>query len=502
MTKTDPNHSQRPLEEIIAYLDGELSEVESNRVEQRLSSDETYRRQMQSLDRVWSALDELPGVAAGERFSKTTMEMVVDSVEQEMQQRTEALPRLRRKRYAAVGMFVVAAVLIGALGYRMVYGNPNKMLLADLPVIERVDIFSQFQSLDFLRQLQKELGDADWAASEQTEKLESNEPRQQSQWREPMTSPGDRRRWIDGLTLDDQLTLRTRYNRFRAFSPEHQQRLRKLHGQLLSSPDAARLQETMSRYQQWLDGQPSSRQFELRAMPEDQRVRAIVRQVRENRSRDRLELTDAQIDKMVQQVQRRMPEMRTRIHAEMSPEDRRHMASLDGRKRGKVLLRWIAQHDPAAAEPLHEEVLEILTEAQREQFQTLSSQDQRTAIFRWLLRAGRFHPSSRNRRAEVGEQALEDFFAEELDVAQREELLALPRDVMRNRLKRLYWGIEGRPRFEGQPGRRPGPPDRHFRDVRPGPPRSPPPRDGFRPHDRGPRPRGPGQTQGNRTGGR
>ena len=110
MTKTDPYPTEPSLEEIVAYLDGELSEVENAQVERRLSTDEIYRRQMQGFDRVWSALDELPGVTAGDRFSKTTMEMVVVAAQEEVQQRTEVLPRLRRKRNVAGGVLVVTLV--------------------------------------------------------------------------------------------------------------------------------------------------------------------------------------------------------------------------------------------------------------------------------------------------------------------------------------------------------------------------------------------------------
>jgi hypothetical protein len=372
----------------------------------------------------------------------------------------------------------------------MIHGDPNQMLIADLSVIEHVDIYSQFQSLDFLRQLRKALGDDDWALSEQVEKLESAEPRQQAGPLALGASSKDRRSWIDGLTPDHQLTLRTKYNRFRAFSQEHQQRLRQLHQQLVSAPDAIQLQGTISQYQQWLDGQPSSRRFELREMSENLRVQAIVRQVRENRSKTTLELTDEQIDKMIKKLQQRMPEIRDRTQAKMNPEYQQYMTSLEGRKRWWALLRWMTQHHSDAADELRAEILQILTETQREQFQQVSHQDQWRLFFGWL-RASRFQNSSRSRRAEVGEQDMENFFAEGLNAAQKEELLALPRDVMRRQLERLYWGIEGRSGFEGLPGRRPGHPDRPPRDDRPGHPRPHLPRDGFRPHKRGPQDRGP-----------
>jgi len=497
MTNSDSHHPEPPLEEIVAYLDGELSSDENAQVERRLSADEAYRRQMQSFDRVWSALDELPAEVAGDRFSKTTMELLVDAAEQEVRQQTEALPRLRRKRSMTGSLFVVAAVLSGFLGARWFHTDPNRMLIDDLPVIEHVDIYSQFQSIDFLRQLQKTLGDDHWASGPQSEQLAAAGTQEQAgQW-EQTNSSSKRRRWIDHLSPDHQLTLRTKFNRFRAFSPPHQQRLRQLQQQLIAAPDADRLQATMSQYQQWLDDQPLSRQFELREMSEDQRVQAIVRQVRARRSQGRLELTANQIDQMAQKIQRQMPDIRAHFQAKMSQKDRRYLATLAGHKRWWAMLRWMMQHHSAVAEPLRADMLSVLTESQHEQFQQLSHQDQRKLLFEWLLRAGRFHHSSRGNLAVVGEQDLENFYAEELDAGLKEELLALPRDAMRNRLERLYWGMDGRPGFEGPPDRPPGPPDPRLRDGRPRPVRRHPPQDAFRRHDRGaryeqgPGPRGP-----------
>ncbi len=483
MTKTNPPHSTQPLEEIVAYLDGELSEVESAQVEQRLSTDETYRRQMQGFDRVWSALDELPGVTASDRFSKTTMEMVVIAAEEEVQQRTQAMPRLRRKRRVAVGVFVMAALFLGFLGYGWSSPDFNRMLIADLPVIEHVDIYSQFQSSQFLRQLRKSLGEEGWIGSARADQQEGFESRQQAELPVAATSSKDRRRWIDRLSSDQQLTLRTKYNRFRDFSPKHQQQLRQLHQQLISAADATQLQETMFQYQQWLERQPPSRQFELREMPEEARVQAIAGQVRQSRNSIVLQLTDQQIEQMVRQIQRRMPDLRDRMQAEMSVKDQRYMASMEGRKRWWALLRWMTQHPSAATDELRLAILEILTESQREQFQQLSRHDQWRNFFFWL-HASRFQNSNNSRRGEVGEQDLEDFFAEELDAAQKEELLALPRDAMRKQLERFYWGMERRPDFDGRTGRPPGPSSRRPRNGRPGPGRMHPPRDGFRVRDR------------------
>ncbi|MEO2045130.1 MAG: hypothetical protein ABGX16_00975 [Pirellulales bacterium] len=507
MTKTDSHHSQTAYEEIVAYLDGELPEVEIAQVEQKLSTNETYRRHMQGFDRVWSTLDELPGMTAGDSFSKTTIEIVANAAEQEVQQRTEALPRLRRNHTLANSIWVIAAALLGYLGYRTLRHDPNEMLIADLPVIEHVDIYSQFQSIDFLRQLRTALGDDDWIVNRQPDSLEPTEPMHQPSLFDQNLSTDGRHLWIYQLTHDHRLTLRSKYNRFHAFTPDHQESLRQLHHQLIVAKDTTQLQKVMFQYQQWLDDQPSSRRFELREMPEKSRVQSTARQVLENRRKIALQLTDEQIQEMQNYILHHLPKIRERIHAEMSPRERRAMSSLDGTKRTWAQLR-LMMHRTDMAEMLGSTIMEKLTLKQRQQFQKLSRQDQMWNIFTWL-RSDKFKNKGNGRREILGEQDLEDFFAEELDAAQRQELLTLPRDVMHKRLERLYWGMEDRPHSRSgvTTDQRLRPTDRHFQDGRrndrPGPPPRHLPRNGFRPpehgsHDRPAHDRGPPGLRGSR----
>lgn len=68
------------LEELTAYLDGELDQASIDRVEQRLSDDPEYRAEMQSLQKTWDLLDRLPDVEPSRSFTQTTMEMVASEL--------------------------------------------------------------------------------------------------------------------------------------------------------------------------------------------------------------------------------------------------------------------------------------------------------------------------------------------------------------------------------------------------------------------------------------
>ena len=123
------------LEEIVAYLDGELSPQESAQVERRLAADETYRQKLQSMERAWAALDELPAATVDDQFSKTTMELVVESARSEVEQQTRALPVQRRKQRLSTVLLATAAALLAALAFLLVWEIPTRAPVAVLPVV-------------------------------------------------------------------------------------------------------------------------------------------------------------------------------------------------------------------------------------------------------------------------------------------------------------------------------------------------------------------------------
>lgn len=61
------------LTELVAYLDGELNEVESGRMERQLVSDPPLRGYADSLDRTWQLLDSLGEATVSGEFTQKTL---------------------------------------------------------------------------------------------------------------------------------------------------------------------------------------------------------------------------------------------------------------------------------------------------------------------------------------------------------------------------------------------------------------------------------------------
>ena len=154
MSSTSDSQSDLLInEELVAYLDGELSPEESRRVEERLATDADYRQQLRDLDQAWEALDALPATNVDDNFARTTIEMVAVAAQRDIDQHTAQVTAAKRNRTA---WWIAAGAAVAALGFaatRMLLPNPNDALIANLPVIQQFDVLSQIDDVEFLRTL-------------------------------------------------------------------------------------------------------------------------------------------------------------------------------------------------------------------------------------------------------------------------------------------------------------------------------------------------------------
>ncbi|NOY41413.1 MAG: hypothetical protein GXP26_06205 [Planctomycetes bacterium] len=460
--------SQR-LEQIVAYLDGELSPVDSARVEQQLAADDDFRQELQSIDRAWAALDKLPSTVVDDSFLQTTMGLVVDSARREVAEKTQILPVLKRNRWLSKVLLGIAATLLGVLVFRLVWSNPNRLLLADLPVIYQLDIYSQFEKTSFLRMLDKAVQD-DWPLSQE-------EFAGQEEQLKLVSAPASQREWLEGITDDQRVALRADFNRFRGLPEKEQERLRSLHQEIESAEDGEELRQTTIRYEQWLNNLAASEQYSLREMPATARARRVAKLVHEKAKDDALNLSPAQLKQFWEKMQPRMDELEKRAIANLPERQReRYQNATGGDSRRKLL--WLTRLTPGQMkEHFFPVVLDALPSDAREQFLLLPPDEKKERLFGWwrqiqMLRHNHWKMPERDRRGEALQKELEEFFVEELDPGKKERLLALPHDQMQRQLERMYRGVPSH-RGRGGPHDRAGPPEH---DRRPPPGFKPPPR--------------------------
>ena len=470
MSTSQPSQPQpERLEQIVAYLDGELSPEESAQVERRLATDEGFRQQLQSFDRAWTALDALPAATVNDDFSKTTMELVVDAANRKVIEKTQAMPVLRQQKLLVTALVIVGSALLGAATFRLRWENRNEMLLADLPVIHFVDVYSQFRDINFLVQLDHAMREDVWVAEAKEEVLAS----EVEQFKMVSSDQISRETWVEQLDPDQRDSLRARYNRFRSFSPDEKDRLRQLHQQLMSAENPERLQETMLQYQMWLNTLEPGEQFELRKMPTTERVERVSWLTQSEQGDPELVLTREEMGGLSSALKPHVDDAKRRVHSQLTPGQQERLKHMTGLEKQLSYLAWTSRRERARSiNRIFPVISEALPPEKRDRFDQLQPRAKVAQMFAWkkqILEAfGNLEARSSQRRGprEVSQQELEKFFDEGVDAGTKEELLAMPRDKMQQELRRMYFGTWPRRGWGMMPGergdhpRRGGPPPR------------------------------------------
>lgn len=143
-------------EDLVAYLDGELPDLVAQQIDQVLARSEVARHEVESLARTWEMLDVLPTLKAPPEFTERTMTTLkVAEVPFDI---TEQPWFLWVKRGALAVVWIAALGVSGWLGYQITnkwISNPSQQMLEDLPTLQKLDLYQEVESLDFLNNLQQ-----------------------------------------------------------------------------------------------------------------------------------------------------------------------------------------------------------------------------------------------------------------------------------------------------------------------------------------------------------
>lgn len=522
-------------DDLVAYLDGELSAEECRRVERRLSSDPDYRRRLTELEQAWTALDALPPTVVDDNFARTTIEMVCVAAERDVKQDSVVRTAGGRQRrlWLIVGGVGIALAAFAATWF--LAPSRDRALVADLPVVAQLDVLTDVGDIEFLRGLTKlDIEPMTRSATTDVTTVSSAE------WQ----TIDARRAWIEALPAGEQAELAGRLERFeREVTPEARDRLRTLARDIETAEDRVQLEATLAAYGAWLQSRTQGERVGLRerSLSTEARLIMVERLVEQSQRSMRRQLS-FEDEKALQEAILSLVEERrhalvdeVRQRGNPAPE-----AQIGGRSVAMVALAIVGRdmQDDRRREELEDRLTAQLSSEAQAHLESLESWQRPRQLLRWAYEA---------LAPKIRPQSLEQFFAEELNDDQREYLMGLPRAEMQEQLQQMYarsqvglrdegvlrwmrggpggrgpWGRDGgrddhdgrgrndrerdgrnrrdgpRREFEGgrfegpPPGRRgpggPGRPD--------GPPGPPPPDGEWRPPPRGDRPFGPPPGEG------
>lgn len=151
------NHNDAAVieEELVAYLDGELPAAEQVRIERRLADDVAYRQKLAQLQKAWDLLDLLQKAEPDAEFARSTVEMVAIQQGKDAELAQATAQQKRVVWWLGGGLAIACSAVAGYFAVQHQLGAPERQLLQDLPVIERVDQLRSVESLDFLEKLRE-----------------------------------------------------------------------------------------------------------------------------------------------------------------------------------------------------------------------------------------------------------------------------------------------------------------------------------------------------------
>lgn len=131
------------LEQLNAYLDGELPADESRRVEERLAADAAWAAELKRLQRAWDLLDRLPKAEVNPDFTQTTVEMIAVEAAEDLDEIEKPRPQRRRLDRLLVAGGIAAAAIAGFLAVETWRPHRDDAVLRELPVLRHYDVYGR-----------------------------------------------------------------------------------------------------------------------------------------------------------------------------------------------------------------------------------------------------------------------------------------------------------------------------------------------------------------------
>jgi anti-sigma factor RsiW len=141
-------------QQIVAYLDGELDSATNAEIEKRLADDAEFALRLQQLQRAWELLDELPRAKSNIDFTRSTVELIAVSAEDDLQATKNRQTQKKIQSLLIRSGLVSLAIVMGWFIGDWYFGRAQRQLLQDFPVIHQLDEYRLTEDMEFLKQLQ------------------------------------------------------------------------------------------------------------------------------------------------------------------------------------------------------------------------------------------------------------------------------------------------------------------------------------------------------------
>lgn len=142
---------------LVAYLDGELADIESRTLAAKITGSVSARREVEALEKTWELLDFLPRPEPSPNFTERTVTQAQGGAS--LDDRIVSVASKTAQGAAQIGTLILAAAAAFGLSYvatRWVWPDPSARLVRDLPIAEHLDEYREVGTLEFLQRLDEE----------------------------------------------------------------------------------------------------------------------------------------------------------------------------------------------------------------------------------------------------------------------------------------------------------------------------------------------------------
>ena len=146
-------------EDLVAYLDGELDDSASRRLEERLANDDSARVRLRSLATSWDLLDHFRVRRSTSKLHPHHSRNRCAGSANDLEAEKAAMPAQIRRRWIAGAAAAVACAMIGFAAVVVAWPDANERLLRNLPVVQNLELYEiapHTGTIDFLKDLEKD----------------------------------------------------------------------------------------------------------------------------------------------------------------------------------------------------------------------------------------------------------------------------------------------------------------------------------------------------------
>jgi hypothetical protein len=259
-------------EQLTAYLDGELEPIEATSLEQRLVDDPMLRSRLANLRQAYDLLDELPETPADQRFTQSTLELVVkDLVKTNDPAALKSKTVLTSSSVRAswnwwtmpwVILTAMGLVMLGMVGGIAVRFNQMRQDFRDLGLIAALPGIQDVDSFRIASGVSEEKVPIEILKQHYGEKLVPAVP----------ISTWQRNAWVKELGPLQIAKIDAGRESLRKLDRETYARLTSIQNQILDDPKSDALQEAVHIAGMVMDALPNTRRLDLESMTQEQRL--------------------------------------------------------------------------------------------------------------------------------------------------------------------------------------------------------------------------------------